>query len=71
MAGPIVHAWLRPKLLALLAEAESAGIARDVAVAVIIDLMTGTDFNSADTNPEPRRGQAAAAGYRDTSVTED
>jgi hypothetical protein len=71
MAEPVVHDWLRPKILALLAEAESAGIARDVAVAVLIDLMTGTDFNLPVPNPEPARGRAAAGGYRDTSVTED
>jgi hypothetical protein len=38
-----------PRLIALLAEAEKAGIARDVAVAVLTDLVEGTDFN--DTEP--------------------
>ncbi len=35
------HEWLRPKLSALVAEAEAAGIARDVSVAVITDLING------------------------------
>ena len=35
------HAWLEPKLAALLAEAANAGIARDVSVAVITDLVNG------------------------------
>ena len=38
------HAWLRPKLTALVAAAADAGIARDVAVAVITDLINGPDF---------------------------
>jgi hypothetical protein len=71
MDEPPAHAWLRPRLIALLGEAASTGIAHEVAVAVLIDLMTGTDFNLAAPNPEPERGKAAAGGYRDTSVTED
>ena len=35
------HDWLRPKLAALVQEAEAAGIARDVSVAVITDLING------------------------------
>jgi hypothetical protein len=35
------HEWFRPKLIALLAEAEEAGFARDVAEAVITDLING------------------------------
>jgi len=35
------HDWFRPKLLALLGEAAEAGYARDVAEAVITDLMNG------------------------------
>jgi hypothetical protein len=41
--GP--HDWLRPKLAALMADAEAAGIARDVAVAVITDLVNGPRFS--------------------------
>ena len=71
MDEPPAHAWLRPKVIALLVEAESAGIPRDVAVAVLIDLIGGTDFNLPTPNREPDRGRAAAGGYRDTTVTED
>jgi len=35
------HDWFRPRLIALLAEAERAGYARDVAEAVITDLVNG------------------------------
>jgi hypothetical protein len=41
------HDWFRPKLAALVAEAEQAGIARDVSVAVITDLINGPCFNTA------------------------
>ena len=41
-----VHKWLHPKLTALIVEAEKAGIARDVAVAVLTDLITGPEFNA-------------------------
>jgi hypothetical protein len=40
-----LHDWIKPKLTALLAEAEQAGFNRDAAVAVIIDLITGPAFN--------------------------
>ena len=71
MASSPARDWLRPKLLALLAEADGAGFARDVTVAVLIDLVTGTEFNLPTQNHEPDRGTAAAAGYRDASITED
>ncbi len=41
MSTAAPHAWFEPKLTALMAEAESAGIARDVSVAVITDLVNG------------------------------
>lgn len=68
---PPAHRWLRPKLTMLLAESESAGIARDVAVAVLMDLLAGPDFNPPMLNEEPERGQAASVGYRDATITED
>jgi hypothetical protein len=40
------HDWLRPKLAALMKEAEGAGIARDVSVAVITDLVNGPLFSA-------------------------
>ncbi len=48
MADISPHDWLRPKLAALVKDAEAAGIARDVSVAVITDLMNGP---LADTAP--------------------
>ena len=35
------HEWFRPRLISLISEAESAGMARDVSVAVITDLVNG------------------------------
>jgi hypothetical protein len=40
------HDWLRPKLSALVAEAEAAGIDRGVSVAVITDLINGPPFSA-------------------------
>jgi len=42
ISAPIsAHDWFAPKLIALLAEAEQAGYPRDVAEAVITDLING------------------------------
>lgn len=57
--------FLLPRLTALVNEAEANGIARDVAVAVLIDLVTSPGFDTAEPDPkadsEPRnlwqRGQ--------------
>jgi hypothetical protein len=46
MTEPTAHDWYRPKLEALVAEAASAGIARDVSVAVITDLINGPEFGA-------------------------
>ncbi len=35
------HAWFEPKLAALISDARAAGIAQDVSVAVITDLVNG------------------------------
>jgi hypothetical protein len=35
------HAWFRPRLAKLMQDAEAAGIARDVSVAVVTDLVNG------------------------------
>lgn len=57
MAGP-AHEFLLPRLSALVNEAEASGIARDVAVAVLIDLVTSPGFDTAAPDPkadsEPR-----------------
>ncbi len=46
------HDFLLPRLEALLGEAQAQGIARDVAVAVLTDLVTGADFNTALPDPD-------------------
>lgn len=40
------HDWMTTKLDALLAEAQAAGFSRDVAVAVLIDLVTSPDYDT-------------------------
>jgi hypothetical protein len=54
MPKAAAHEWYRPRLAALVAEGEAAGIARDVAVAVITDLINGQLFN-----PGPAGGDEA------------
>ena len=46
MTDTPAHDWLRPRLEALVAEAATAGIERDIAVAVLTDLITSEDFNA-------------------------
>ena len=46
------HDWFRPKLTTLIAEAEAAGIARDVSIAVITDLVNGPQFSKAPLQTE-------------------
>lgn len=51
------HDFLLPRLTALVTDAVASGIARDVAVAVLIDLVTSPTFDTAapapDTDSEP------------------
>jgi hypothetical protein len=47
------HAWILPKLTALMAEAEKAGIPQEVAVAVLTDLLEGPEFNRSHVAPGP------------------
>ncbi len=42
--------WFYPKIEALVAEAEQAGIARDMTVAMVTDIINGPPFN---VGPEP------------------
>ncbi len=53
-----VRDFLLPRLTALVAEAEAQGFQRQVAVAVLIDLITAPDFDTAAPDPrddsEPR-----------------
>jgi hypothetical protein len=46
------HDFLLPRLTALVDEAEAEGIARDVAVAVLIDLVTSPGFDTAAPDPK-------------------
>lgn len=46
----LAHEWFKPRLAALLAEADKAGFARDVAQAAITDLVNGA-FAAGPTNP--------------------
>ena len=48
MSGAPLHDWLLPRIEALLHEAEAAGYARDVVVAVLIDLVTSPPFDPPD-----------------------
>ena len=41
MPDMLAHDWFRPRLTALLAEADAAGYARDVSQAAITDLVNG------------------------------
>jgi hypothetical protein len=45
------HDWMRPRLIALLADAERAGVPRDVGVAVLTDLLESPAFNGAPSLP--------------------
>jgi hypothetical protein len=45
------HDFLLPRLTALVDEAVASGIARDVAVAVLIDLVTSPGFDTAAPDP--------------------
>jgi hypothetical protein len=46
------HDFLLPRLSALIDEAVANGIARDVAVAVLIDLVTSPGFDTAAPDPK-------------------
>jgi hypothetical protein len=54
----LAHEFLLPRLTALVNEAVASGIAREVAVAVLIDLATSPGFDTAAPDPhadcEPR-----------------
>ncbi len=45
MADIDPHAWLSSRITALVADAEQAGIARDVTVALVTDIINGPPFN--------------------------
>jgi hypothetical protein len=45
MSGAPLHDWLKPRMEALLRDAQAAGFERDVVVAVLIDLVTSPPFD--------------------------
>ena len=65
MPQPSPHDWLRPRLAALVAAAKAAGIAPDVCVAVINDLINEAPYNTAppetddDWNRDPGEPEGA------------
>lgn len=62
MAEASAHAWMLPRLRDLLAEAEKAGIARTVAVAVLIDLIDSQEFDRAKPAPDAGEGAGSPNG---------
>jgi hypothetical protein len=46
------HDWFRPRLSALVAEAEADGIARDVAIAVITDIVNSAPLSVGPTESD-------------------
>jgi hypothetical protein len=57
-----VHDFLLPRLTALVVEAVAAGIDRDAAVAVLIDLVTAPGFDTAA--PDPRADSEPHPDYQ-------
>ena len=47
-----VHDFLLPRLTALVNETVASGVSRDVAVAVLIDLVTSPTFDTAAPSPD-------------------
>ena len=62
------HDFLLPRLTELVRLAEAHGIGRDVAVAVLSDLITGPEFN--DAVPEPG-ADSAPRPARDPGPTDE
>jgi hypothetical protein len=63
------HDWLRPKLGALVAEAEAAGIERSISVAVITDLINEPPFSTGA--PENNEQWNQDIGEPDYMVNQD
>ncbi len=53
MTSEPLHDWLRPRLRALVAQAEAAGFDRQTVIAVLIDEITGPGFNDPPPEAEP------------------
>nr|WP_298797734.1 hypothetical protein [uncultured Acetobacter sp.] len=58
MDNMTAEAFLKPRLAALVSEADKAGYSQDVTVALLISLLDTTDFGS---DPDQSSGQGGAA----------
>lgn len=56
-----VHDFIHPRVAALIAEARANGITKEIAVAVLIDIVTAPEFDTAA--PDPRDDSAPHADY--------
>ncbi len=63
-----VHDWLLPRLEALVAEGVKDGMAREVIVAVITDIIEGPRFNAAVTREEDAPGPSSETDARQEPV---
>ena len=63
------HDFLLPRLSELVRQAERGGIARDVAVAVLTDLITGPQFNGAVPDADADSRQAPSREPDPTDAT--
>ena len=72
MADASPHEWLRPRLSALVADAAKAGIAHDVCVAVITDLINGPlsapEPPPTEDNPNQDIGEPEAMANEDSGA---
>jgi hypothetical protein len=62
MSGSHAHDFLLPRVAALVDQAVAAGIAREVAVAVLIDIVTSPRFDTAA--PDPRSDSEPHPDYQ-------
>jgi hypothetical protein len=60
MPEQLAHAWFKPRLQALHAEAQNAGYGTDIFIAVITDIINGAEF--AIPMPLPDEGWARDIG---------
>ncbi len=67
MTAAPAHDWFRERLTVLLADAEQAGYSRDIAQAVITDLMNGA---FASPTPPPDENWAHDAGEPEGAASE-
>ena len=65
------RAWLYPRLDALVAEAEKAGIARDMTVALVTDIINGPPFNVGPNEAVADENWNKDIGETDAMVNED